>query len=719
MNEPVVDKEGNTYEKEAIHKWLSRNNSSPITRNPLDINDLKPNRALRDLIEEYMKQNGISVNDSTPVIQRTIDMSAFQIKITSYNNYILVSVIPPEGKDRLPSDICAVVDISGSMGAEATIKNASGQNESHGLSLLDIVKHALKTIIYCLDPDDRFSLVVYSTSARVETKLENMTQDGKQKALKCIDGLHTEGSTNLWDGLNTGMQVLNEASGSGRNAGIFLLTDGLPNIVPPRGHIPMLKKYQDENPDLQCTINTFGFGYNLDSSLLNDICINGNGSYAFIPDSGFVGTVFEHSLANFLTTVSTNTVLSIEPVNGASITESFSAYPSQKPSWGRMINLGSLQYGQTKDIVIQMSGFDPSKQFVSATLKYKDTRTNNVNTITMSNDSTNNYKDPNVMVHYLRYFFAENVIIAMNYMDCKDHNNATTIIKELSLTLKTSCVKDHPYIVDLLKDIDGQVTEAFSRVDWYRRWGRHYLPSLICTHLLQQCNNFKDPGVQHFGGDVFKKIRDKADDIFCKLPPPKPSIVQRNYRSGGQVPTRPTTMRQYSQPSGPCFDGNCEVSMHDNSTKLVQDIVKGDCVSTPNGTKATIVCVVKTNTDNNKETFVELDGGLKVTKWHPIRINNKWVFPHEVAPSSVMNCSAVYSFVLDTEDEHVMVINGIECIALGHNIKEPVAQHSYFGTEQVLDDIRTMNGWNEGNVVLQSGCMIRDKKSGRVCKLVQ
>ena len=77
------------------------------------------------------------------------------------------------------------------------------------------------------------------------------------------------------------------------------------------------------------------------------------------------------------------------------------------------------------------------------------------------------------------------------------------------------------------------------------------------------------------------------------------------------------------------------------------------------------------------------------------------------------------SQLLDTEDEHVMVINGIECIALGHNIKEPVAQHSYFGTEQVLDDLRTMNGWGEGYVVLQSGCMTRDKKSGRVCKLVQ
>jgi len=44
----------------------------------------------------------------------------------------------------------------------------------------------------------------------------------------------------------------------------MIFTDGQPNVEPPRGHIPMLKKYLDENK-LNCSINTFGFGYNLNS----------------------------------------------------------------------------------------------------------------------------------------------------------------------------------------------------------------------------------------------------------------------------------------------------------------------------------------------------------------------------------------------------------------------------------------------------------------------
>lgn len=60
-------------------------------------------------------------------------------KATGHNEYdVLISVTPPEGTARTPANVCCVVDISGSMGGEATMKNAAGQTESHGLSLLDI-----------------------------------------------------------------------------------------------------------------------------------------------------------------------------------------------------------------------------------------------------------------------------------------------------------------------------------------------------------------------------------------------------------------------------------------------------------------------------------------------------------------------------------------------------------------------------------------------------
>lgn len=719
INDPVIDNEGNSYEKNAILEWLARNNTSPITRNPLAATDLSPNRVLKDLIDEYKLQNGLDSAEKKDEqsITRDIDMSPVTMHVTSKGSQYMVSINTPIGKDGLPVDACAVVDISGSMGIEATVKNSSGQNESHGLTILDVTKHALKTIVYTLDEDDRFSLVSYSTSARVAMKLEKMTIEGKQKAISIIESLHTEGSTNLWDGLQTGMNVLQDSSESGRSSGIFLLTDGMPNIEPPRGHLPMLKKYMDQFPDFSCTINTFGFGYSLDSSLLNELSCYGNGAYSFIPDPGLVGTVFEHSLSNFLTTVGSNCTLSIETVNGSSITNISDGLNTTPTSWGSMINLGSIPFGQSKNINIELANFDVSQPSIVATLKYFDQRTGTVVQVNMDSHCKD-FNDENVYINYCRNLFVDYVTRAFNYMECGEPDNAQSTVNELLSILKSGH-RDN-YINDLIKDVEGQVTEAFSRTDWFNRWGKHYIPSLVRTHVLQQCNNFRDPGVQHYGGELFKKIRDKADDIFTKLPPPKPSVVRSHYRGGGsQTPVAVTSMRQYSQPSGPCFDGNCLVSMYNGSEKKIVDLRKGDEVVTPNGKKAVIKCIVKTNTKNNMEVLVSLGKGLKATKWHPIRIDGKWMFPYELGQGVVMKCPAVFSFVLDTEDEHVMVINNIECIALGHNINEPVAQHSYFGTDAVINDLRQMSGYDQGLIELNPGCMVRDEQSGRVCKLKQ
>jgi len=51
MIDPVIDHEGHSYERTAILSWIAENNNSPITRNPLSNDDLKPNRALFDIIK--------------------------------------------------------------------------------------------------------------------------------------------------------------------------------------------------------------------------------------------------------------------------------------------------------------------------------------------------------------------------------------------------------------------------------------------------------------------------------------------------------------------------------------------------------------------------------------------------------------------------------------------------------------------------------------------
>ncbi|KAL7158960.1 hypothetical protein ABFS83_02G178000 [Erythranthe nasuta] len=59
MVDPVETPSGHTYERSAIVKWISETNepSSPITSSPLDCSMLRPNKTLRQSIEEWNERN--------------------------------------------------------------------------------------------------------------------------------------------------------------------------------------------------------------------------------------------------------------------------------------------------------------------------------------------------------------------------------------------------------------------------------------------------------------------------------------------------------------------------------------------------------------------------------------------------------------------------------------------------------------------------------------
>jgi len=302
---------------------------------------------------------------------------------------------------------------------------------------------------------------------------------------------------------------------------------------------------------------------------------------------------------------------------------------------------------------------------------------------------------------------------AMQKMKADDTKAVEALIQQL---IKEIPASNDKRLLTLLDDVTGQVKEAFSKKDFYKKWGLHYLPSLMRAHLLQQCNNFKDPGIQNYGGELFRRVRDEADDIFCKLPPPKPSIQKpppSSVRSNVTRVSAPVSMSYYNSPSNPCFDGDCQVFMADGSQKKVKFVEKGDRVMTPNKNPAEVLCVVKTICRDQKAELVELQGGLLVTPYHPVRIDGKWNFPRDLGKVTERSCASVYSFVL--KDGHVMVINGVECVTLGHEFQDEVVQHNYFGSKRVIEDLQKSHGWSLGLVQFNSGCLVRDVKTGLVC----
>jgi len=89
-----------------------------------------------------------------------------------------------------------VVDVSGSMG---TLVSAKGV-EISTLSILDIVKHSIRTIMETLNDKDRLSIVKYSDVATVVAPLTHVDVKGKKELEHAITELSPGGMTNLWDG---------------------------------------------------------------------------------------------------------------------------------------------------------------------------------------------------------------------------------------------------------------------------------------------------------------------------------------------------------------------------------------------------------------------------------------------------------------------------------------------------------------------------------------
>jgi len=621
---------------------------------------------------------------------------------------VLVSVKTPQGA-RTPSDVCCVLDVSGSMGAEATIMGAGGTAESHGLSLLDVAKHGLRTVIKTCSRDDRLTIVTFNNTATTVLPLTVMDEAGQQRAEEQLEAIQAGGGTNIWNGLFAGMEALRTDVAAGRLAHVMLLTDG--ESQEREKIVPNLLEYKKSYERLPGTISTFGFGYNIDSNLLVNLAAAGDGSYSFIPDAGFVGTVFVNTLSNLLVTMAREVYLALEAEEGAEMLGISGGYQLEDvSSGGKRVNLGTLQYEQTKDFIVFMRVTGPQPYLIASG------NFEGVGGVAGSMPMAEGVLDVDKMevgAHVCRARYVDTVqqVAAGLLQAGSSLEEAQGQIAALAAFIEQNEAAGTPPVMALLEDVKGQTTEAISKADWYRKWGRHYVPSIMFAHKLQQCNNFKDPGVQLYGGPLFQNVQELGDDIFNKLPAPKPSIQRASQVSASRA--APVSMAAYNDRYAGCIDGSCQVNLAGGETRFVRDLKQGDVVESPEGYSAEVVCLVRTLCRGGRAHLVELPGGARLTPYHPVMHEGSWVFPADVAEVSEQPCDSVYNLVL--RGAAAVVVAGVPCVALGHGIEEGAAKHPYFGQQQAVEDVMKFPRFEAGFVQLSPGWAVRDEVTGIVC----
>jgi hypothetical protein len=464
--------------------------------------------------------SSVSVSNSNFYSKQNNELFELNCTYTCNDNKLFINIIPsdpepnsesnPEslkpyninkvlGGKYLGSDLIIVVDID----------NKSRPNE-----LNDTVKHAIKTMITSLDSLDRLALIMPNT----KSNLMQMTSQNKNTVLDILFQPNIFKSTNTSYGLKTAINMVD--SNNIRNTAILLLTDGYPSVIDhlvDRDGYPTVSKHRslalyelkyinliDSVLDTKlknCSIHTFGygpygaFGNAVNSNLLTKIATKGKGTYNFIScysTKDMVKTIFVNWLCNFLTTVAYN------------VKFIFSYFECEK-----IFDIGHICFGQTRTIVIPNIYFS---HITNAKIKYTSPFMGQE--IINTDPQIINFNLDKMNQHIIRSKIPELFDKAIAGANGGGFNIAKITINNLITEIDTyhKFTYSDSYLCGLQEDLEGQVMLAFHG-DNYDIWGKYYIETFIFAHLGQYCNG-KDPGVQLFGGTLFKFLRNHIETIF-------------------------------------------------------------------------------------------------------------------------------------------------------------------------------------------------------------
>ena len=751
MKDPVQGSDGQTYDRDAIVRWLNQKQTSPLTNLPMGIHDLKVNAAIKYLVDQYHAGNlsALSGQISQPIQNNNLEdnKSENNNKILTHNYGILkdkgllsifdeyTSIKDSVSKDDLLGiDLVLCIDRSGSMNTPVEAKDETGSKLEDGFTQQDIVNHAAKTLAKSLSSKDRLAIVIFDNKIETIFELLPMTPVNVSLCMSKINDIKPGGQTDIWNAIERAYEILGKRSDTTRNSAVMLLTDGIPNVSPARGEIETLKR-KKKTSGYESPLYTFGFGYNLQKGLLYEMAKYGNGLTGHIPDGGMIATVFSNFLGNIQSTVATNIKLYIETYNDAVINHIepiMGEYIVENISDKKyLIYINSLQIEQSRHIIINFDKLPKNKNVICAKYYLEYTIGNKTEKTCeydyYYNDTTNHEL---VDAHIIRYKVVETIRKAINVKNTMQ-NNVDDILKIMDdLTKKY----DNDLLTNINSTINEQVKLALScnpehvtnHVPYFKKWGEFYLDQLTLALNNEFKPNFKDKACFSFGGNIFNNFVDNCSDNFDTLPPPEPSGMTINntvysytgsYRgldnNPAPTPPRVASLATYNNQSGGCFDSKCLIIMSDNSKKMLKNVKKGDEILTLEDhnnintiTYTKVLCVYETFMVDEVCHLVMLENGLKITPWHPILTPLGWKFPSDLKSSQIESCASIITLVL--ESGHVAFINEHPCITLGHNFKDEVLNHEFYGTEKVIKCLQNMPGYEEGHIKNNSGNIIHD-----------
>ena len=251
--------------------------------------------------------------------------------------YVLVELLTSDQAkgERLPINLCLVLDRSTSM------KGAR----------LHQVKEAARYIVDQIGPDDVLSIIAFSDRAQVV--LAGRRQIDKTAARMAISTIRSGGGTEIFQGLNLGLQQVERWRTPDNVSHLILLTDG--------------QTYGDEEDcreaarlagERQVPITTMGIGSDWNDKLLDEMASlsKAPASSIYIDSTEKIAQVFHDQISGMGSTFAHNLVLSIHRSEGVSLKEMFRVSPhiGQLVEVDDKVALGSLEAQRPQAVIMEL-----------------------------------------------------------------------------------------------------------------------------------------------------------------------------------------------------------------------------------------------------------------------------------------------------------------------------------------------------------------------------
>ncbi len=239
-------------------------------------------------------------------------------------------------EERVPLNIALVVDRSSSMAGQKIVQARAAASE-----LLNV-----------LGPQDRLSLISYSSDVSVDVTSMKVTPGNLPAFRQAIEELQPGGYTNLSGGFEQGCEMVSNTIQEGSVNRVILMSDGQAN----RGvtEIGGLERMADACLKNGVSLTTVGMGLDYNEDLMTAMARKGAGNYHFIENGSRMARVFQHEATGLAGTVARKTWLRVDMAPGVELLK-VHGYSHKIDGNTVRIPLSEFASKQEKDILMRLS----------------------------------------------------------------------------------------------------------------------------------------------------------------------------------------------------------------------------------------------------------------------------------------------------------------------------------------------------------------------------